>query len=179
MDNIVIRKAIVSDAAGIAEIHIRSWQSAYKGIVPQDHLDSLDMEERVKSWENGLETPSCPSMVRLVALFNKQIVGFSCIGKSRETDMPEHGELYAIYMTPDFYGRSVGYGLFRESMKELMKQGYEKAYVAVLKDNQRGIKFYERTGASLIKDSDFTIDIGGKTLTEVHYEWSNLKGLNL
>jgi hypothetical protein len=31
MDNLIIREAELKDAAGIAKVHVETWQSAYRG----------------------------------------------------------------------------------------------------------------------------------------------------
>ncbi|MEU6929538.1 hypothetical protein AB0A05_10295 [Streptomyces sp. NPDC046374] len=41
-----IREAAPSDAAAVAAVHIRSWRAAYRGLVPDAYLDSLDVGER-------------------------------------------------------------------------------------------------------------------------------------
>jgi GNAT superfamily N-acetyltransferase len=54
MDGTVIRAARVGDAAQIAVVHVRSWQGAYRGLLPQAYLDGLDPAERVGRWERSL-----------------------------------------------------------------------------------------------------------------------------
>ncbi len=36
-----VRPATIDDARSIAELHIRSWQWAYKGLIPDSYLESL------------------------------------------------------------------------------------------------------------------------------------------
>ena len=50
MQTAVIRKATVDDAYGIASVHVRSWQVAYRGHMPDDFLDRLDVEKRMNMW---------------------------------------------------------------------------------------------------------------------------------
>jgi GNAT superfamily N-acetyltransferase len=54
MDGTVIRAAHAADAAQIAVVHVRSWQGAYRGLLPQAYLDGLDPAERVGRWERSL-----------------------------------------------------------------------------------------------------------------------------
>jgi len=37
----MIRAALPTDAQGIAQVHVRSWQQAYRELLPSDFLDSL------------------------------------------------------------------------------------------------------------------------------------------
>ena len=43
---IKIREPSKNDARSLAEVHVRSWQAAYKGQVPNDFLDNLSVERR-------------------------------------------------------------------------------------------------------------------------------------
>jgi hypothetical protein len=52
--NEVIRPAVVSDAVGLAHVHIESWRRTYKGIVPDDYLANLSLESRVQNWQRYL-----------------------------------------------------------------------------------------------------------------------------
>ncbi|MER6578988.1 hypothetical protein [Nonomuraea sp. NPDC001023] len=59
-----IRKATPADAQAIAEIHVRSWQAAYRGLLPQDHLDGLDPAARRPGWERLLAATGARSADR-------------------------------------------------------------------------------------------------------------------
>ena len=58
MADFQIREALLTDARGIAKVHVRAWQSAYSGLVPDSYLQSLTVELRTNTWikniENGL-----------------------------------------------------------------------------------------------------------------------------
>ena len=47
--------AVPSDAEALARVHVRSWQSAYAGLVDADHLARLDPAERAGRWRERLE----------------------------------------------------------------------------------------------------------------------------
>jgi hypothetical protein len=46
MTAISVRPATLADADGIGLVHVGSWQAAYRGKMPQDHLDGLDPARR-------------------------------------------------------------------------------------------------------------------------------------
>jgi hypothetical protein len=48
-----IRPATAEDAAGIAAVHVRSWQVAYRGQLPDALLDSLSVDQRTRWWGEG------------------------------------------------------------------------------------------------------------------------------
>jgi hypothetical protein len=49
-----LRRARQYDARNIAEVHVRAWRGAYKGLVPDEILDGLSVEERERSWRELL-----------------------------------------------------------------------------------------------------------------------------
>jgi hypothetical protein len=46
-----IRPARMQDVPEIAVVHVRSWQAAYRGLLPQAYLDGLDPAQRIGQWE--------------------------------------------------------------------------------------------------------------------------------
>jgi hypothetical protein len=49
-----IRPARLEDVPEIAVVHVRSWQAAYQGLLPQAYLDGLDPGQRIGQWERAL-----------------------------------------------------------------------------------------------------------------------------
>lgn len=45
MSEIIIRNVELKDLKSVSEIVVRGWQTAYRGIVDDDYLDSLSIEE--------------------------------------------------------------------------------------------------------------------------------------
>lgn len=45
-----VRHAVHQDIPKIAEIHVKSWQTTYQGIINQDYLDGLNIKDRKESW---------------------------------------------------------------------------------------------------------------------------------
>ncbi|WP_417555068.1 GNAT family N-acetyltransferase [Microbacterium sp.] len=145
----LLRPATVADADGIAEVHVLSWQAAYRGLVPQDVLDSLSVAERAASWARILaETPRRT----LVAVDGERVVGWASFGDARDADAGEPdsrggtGELWGIYAHPDAWSTGVGHLLLTAVEQELTDAGHETAYLWVLAGNSRAAEFYERHG---------------------------------
>ncbi len=57
MDNIIVRKAKIEDATGIAEVHVLTWQCAYRGQIPDSYLDGLSIEKRTEGWREQIKLP--------------------------------------------------------------------------------------------------------------------------
>ena len=49
-----IRPTRMEDIPEIAGVHVRSWQAAYRGLLPQGYLDGLDPSQRIGQWEESL-----------------------------------------------------------------------------------------------------------------------------
>jgi hypothetical protein len=72
----IVRPARAEDAGQIALVHVRSWQGAYRGLIPQAFLDGLDVAERTRTWERALAETDNPRAGVLVADDGGNVVGF-------------------------------------------------------------------------------------------------------
>ena len=61
--NITMRPAEIWDAEAIARIHVDAWKVAYRGIVPQNHLDALSVDDRRLRWRKHLQTGERQTLV--------------------------------------------------------------------------------------------------------------------
>jgi hypothetical protein len=94
----IARDAMPEDARALAGVHVRSWQAAYRGLIPDDFLDGLSIERRAAGYELGSSDPDAPETI--IAAEGEVVVGFASIGRSRDADAPQAGELYALYVDP-------------------------------------------------------------------------------
>jgi len=142
----IIRKAEVEDAPAVAKVHIETWQSHYRGQVPDDYLANLSIENRTKVWVEDFSNPK-PKSATFVADDLGEISGFCSVGPSRDTEAPhEMGELYAIYLDPSKQRQGIGSALMQAGLDFLREQGFKKATLWVLKTNLKTISFYEAKG---------------------------------
>ncbi len=51
--DVIVRDATSADAPAIARIHIDSWRSTYRGIVPHEYLAELSYRERESARARG------------------------------------------------------------------------------------------------------------------------------
>ena len=49
-----IREGTPEDAAVIAQAHLASWKTTYPGIIPQEYIDGLKVEDGVSRWHARL-----------------------------------------------------------------------------------------------------------------------------
>lgn len=149
------------DRAAISRVYEESWKFAYKGIIPQDYLDSIPEGQ----WARSIDRPNWKT---LVCVDHDKIVGTSSIGKSRFEQFQDWGEVISIYLLPEYIGKAYGRLLMEFAVSELKKQGYDKIFLWVLEENIRARRFYEQFGFSLTDDF-FDDKIGGKLLRQVRY----------
>jgi GNAT superfamily N-acetyltransferase len=147
-----IRRALADDALGVATVHVRSWQAAYRGLMPDVYLDELDVERRRAGWERTIAETEWPRSGTLVATeANGNVVGFANIGPARDGDGDPLviGELAAIYLLPEAWGSGVGRRLMLAAVNVLRDAGYAEAILWVLEGNERAQRFYEIGGWQL------------------------------
>jgi ribosomal protein S18 acetylase RimI-like enzyme len=122
---ITVREAQAQDAAEVAGVHVRSWQVAYRGLFPDDYLDGLRAEDRMAHYTFGDGRPGRPAT--LVAVIDATICGFVAIGSARDEDAADAGEVDAIYVDPQAWGRGIGRSLIAEARTRLSRQGFTEA----------------------------------------------------
>ncbi|HKE65152.1 MAG TPA: GNAT family N-acetyltransferase [Micromonosporaceae bacterium] len=165
-----VRPAVVDDVPAIAAVHVRTWQTAYEGLLPQTVLDGLDVAERAAMWRNAIEHPSLPGAI-FVAESDGMVVGFVAVGIYRapggERD-PSAAQVFAIYVTPDRWSIGAGMGLMHAAIEHLAGHGFAEVRLWVFADNPRARRFYERCG--FVADGETLVeDVGGRPVEEVRY----------
>jgi len=139
-----IRLAQTEDAMAVARVHVRSWQVAYRGLLPDDYLDQLRPEDRAAKYNFADPNPQAPKT--LVAAEGSLIHGFATTMPSRDSNLPDHAELAALYVHPDQWGRGIGAALIAAARGSLVQQGFRTAYLWVLAGNTRADRFYQIDG---------------------------------
>jgi ribosomal protein S18 acetylase RimI-like enzyme len=168
----VIRRATPDDVPAVARVHIATWRSAYKGIVPQEFLDAMDepdnLARRLSNWNMVTENPNV--LFYVAEDEANGIIGFASGGKCRN-QQPEfaeyEGEIYALYLLPEYHGQGIGRKLVKTIVQDLQDAGYQKMLIWVLKDNHPSRAFYERIGGQYVHELMF--ELAGTQLAEVGY----------
>lgn len=168
-----IRKATTKDAAEIANVHINSWREAYQGLLPQSFLDDrpLYFKNRYELWKRVTADESQTTFV--AESDDNGVVGFINGYTARDKGYENFAEVYCIYLLQKYHGQKVGFRLLKDFFEVLIKKGFNKAYLWVLKDNPT-IKFYESTGAKKVDNIKKAV-IGGKNVEELCYVWDDIK----
>jgi L-amino acid N-acyltransferase YncA len=162
---VTIRRARVLDAPALGQVHVRAWQAAYRGQMPDDYLDGLRPEERAAGWERGLSRDRDRDPV-LVVEEDGRVVGFAVVGPAQ--DREGVGELYAINVDPDRWGTGAGRALLLAAHAGLARLGYAEAVLWVLPGNRRARRFYEAAGW-VADGAERSAEVQGVVVPEVRY----------
>jgi ribosomal protein S18 acetylase RimI-like enzyme len=168
-----IRLARMQDVPQIAVVHVRSWQAAYRGLLPQAYLDGLDPAQRIGRWERSLSAADRSHGGTLVADAGGRLSGFVSYGPARDDDAdPQRaGEIYAIYLMPAAWDEGIGRQLMAAALHRLGEAGFDQVILWVLDSNARARRFYEaggwRADGAAKRDDSF-----GVSITEVRYRRS-------
>jgi GNAT superfamily N-acetyltransferase len=165
-----VRRPRTEDADELAAAHVRAWQAAYAGLMPQDYLDALDVAERADAWRRSMARLR-PDDRLLVAVVDERVVGFTSFGSARDTDSGDDGELHALNVHPDFWRAGIGSALLSAAHEGLTGLGHVSAVLWVVPGNLRARRFYERHGWT-IDGPRRTDTVQGVSVPEVRYSRS-------
>ena len=165
-----IRKAILEDAPAIAKVHVDSWRTTYKGIIPQPFLDKLNYDQRTELWVKNISDSVNTVFVALND--DEQVVGFATGSKRKKNKEVDAADLTSIYLFEQWQGYGLGKLLLKAVMEDLHEKGFTKAYVEVLAENKTRA-FYQHYGATYVKTEKLIIS--GEVLDEEIYVWNNIE----
>ncbi|TDU91464.1 ribosomal protein S18 acetylase RimI-like enzyme [Kribbella voronezhensis] len=139
---LTVRPAQPNDLYGAAVARVASWRGAFTGLVPQDFLDAMDPAKIAAGWAESITA----GRSRLyVAAAGDRIVGYSGMGPAREGPA-DAGELYALFVHPDWWGTGAGRLLTDAAITDLRGEGCTEVWLWVLEANARARAFYRRYG---------------------------------
>ena len=161
-----LRPAQPDDAMAVARVHVGSWQAAYRNLLPDEYLDGLRPEDRARSYDFTTVDPRKPHTI--VATEDGLIRGFATTSPSRDSDLQDYGELCALYVDPEYWGRGFGLALVSAARGHLSRNGFQDALLWMLAGNVRAERFYRRDGWAPdgMRKTDSRL---GVTLYEVRY----------
>ena len=162
---IEIRRAKPTDAAGVAETHDEAWRTAYRGIIPGTELEKLIGRRGPVWWEAAIRKGSRVALL----IFGDRIAGYANYGRNRARSLTYDGEIYELYLRPEFQGLGFGRRLFTSSRRDLAQSGLRSLVVWALSDNEPAVEFYRAIGGRAVARSSERF--GSKTLDKVAFAW--------
>ena len=149
------------DLFAVSRVYEESWRRAYRGLLPQEYLDSLP----AGNWVPYLKQAGRES---LILLDGDSVIGAAGCCASRVPELAGWGEIASIYLLPEYWGKGWGKLLFSAAVEQLEAMGCRKLFLWVLEGNQRARAFYERMGfrpSGIDRDDE----LGGRPVREIQY----------
>ncbi|MHA1566885.1 MAG: GNAT family N-acetyltransferase [Alphaproteobacteria bacterium] len=170
-----IRDADIADATGIAEVHVQTWQSTYAGVLPDEYLVGLSVSRHAVMWHKSLSSRRLEQHVAVAVGEDGDVVGFASCGRLRDRSQVggegQAGEIFTLYVLPDFQDLGLGRGLLTRSFAGLAGDGCDSAIIWVLEANPSRF-FYEAMGGR--KVSGRQENFAGTRVSELAYCWDSL-----
>ena len=157
-NNITVREAIKEDAYIIAQIIVEDWQKAYRGIIDDDYLDSLDVNVRYE-----IEVKRYDKYI--VASNDSEVLGCAWLEKTDDKDAD--CEIIALYVRYSERNNGIGKLLLNDAIARFSKDGRKRMVIWCLKDNLESRRFYEKVGGKESKTC--THNWGGKEYEMISY----------
>ncbi|MGE0629094.1 MAG: N-acetyltransferase family protein [Hyphomicrobiaceae bacterium] len=166
--HIVVRSGKPTDGGKLSEIFRESWRLAYRGIIPQAHLEQMISRRTARWWTNTMRSRESVKVLTVTG----EVVGYSTYGLSRTRGRvgKAEGEIYELYLSPLHQGMGLGEHLFEGTRHTLEMRGLGGLIVWALTDNQSAVDFYWRRGGRPIIET--TELIGGARLKKIAFEWT-------
>jgi ribosomal protein S18 acetylase RimI-like enzyme len=163
---IEIRRAKPSDAKAVADTHDESWRATYQGIIPGLELDRLIVRRGPEWWDSAIRKGS-----RIALLcFGDKVAGYANYGRNRARSLYYDGEVYELYLRPEYQGLGFGRRLFTSARRDLAQSGLKSLVVWALSDNEPAVDFYRALGGKAVARSSERF--GERTLDKVAYAWN-------
>ncbi|MBZ0162245.1 MAG: GNAT family N-acetyltransferase [Notoacmeibacter sp.] len=161
-----IRHAEPEDAGGIAEVHVESWTGAYAGIIPHKALTRMLNRRGREWWASAISRAASVLVVEIDGL----IAGYATVGRNRARELPQQGEIYELYIRPEYQGIGLGMRLFAAAREALADHGLDGLVVWALEDNDGALSFYRGAGGQDVAEGVEVFD--AKALRKIAFIWN-------
>ncbi len=144
---ISIRSARPGDEEGIARVHDAAWREAYLGIIPGRELERMIQRRGPAWWRRAILGGT-----RLTVLdFAETIAGYASYGRNRMPALGYSGEIFELYLAPEYQGAGLGRRMFEAARSDLAAHGYLSFVVWALAGNERAVEFYSGLGGAVVR----------------------------
>ena len=163
--SIDIRRATPSDAEAVAAVHDRAWRGAYVGIIPHRALNRMIGRRGPRWWGKAIGR----SATVLVLEIGGEVAGYATLGRNRASELKQAGEIYELYLSPEYQGIGLGRRLFQAARDMLAAHGLKGLVVWALEENINAISFYEGAGGRDMAEGVEVFD--NKALRKIAFVW--------
>ena len=161
---LTVRGASDDDADALVDVFRESWLNAYRGILPEFHLDRIIRRRNAEWWRTALRSKDRLLVVESAGT----IAGYASYGQARVRGRNK-GEIYELYLTPVYQGLGFGEHLFEGCRHRLDQRQLPGLIVWALVDNQAACHFYWRRGGRPV--ASVLEAFGTSKLEKVAFTW--------
>jgi ribosomal protein S18 acetylase RimI-like enzyme len=160
-----VRPAVLKEAQAIADLHVSATASAYRGLVPDEHLNLMPAPKRLGMWRDAIEYGD-PQVQ--VALDGGKIVGFVGFDRSRDKGTKNTvGEIWSIYVAESHWDKGVGLALWDAAREALVEEGCTTVTVWIPLRNERALRFFDLAGFKRELNTAKTVPMGDIKIEEI------------
>lgn len=163
--SIDIRRAEPADAQDVADVHVSAWMGAYSGLIPHRALSSMLARRGAAWWESAIRRAASVLVIEI----GGEIVGYATFGRNRARELPQEGEIYELYIRPEYQGLGLGTRLFDAAREAMRDHGLKGLVVWALEDSALAMGFYAGHGGKDIAEGVEVFD--AKALRKVAFIW--------
>jgi ribosomal protein S18 acetylase RimI-like enzyme len=164
--SIGVRRAEAGDAEAITAVHDSAWRQAYDGLIPARELGRMITRRGEAWWSRAIRRGTGIVVIDVGGM----VVGYATFGPNRARNLVQRGEIYEIYMRPEYQGIGLGTRLFLAARRELLRHGFDSAVVWALADNDAACRFYKNAGGRKVARGSERF--GDKTLAKIAYAFA-------
>ena len=162
--DVSVRRARMADAPALAGIFRDTWRATYRGIIPHKHLENMIRRRGTARWRSAIRSGE---MVLLIE-YDGRNVGYATCGTARSRGAHK-GEIYEIYLLPDYQGLGFGQYLFEACRFRLDERHLRGLVVWALAENTAAVNFYWQLGGRPLVSAYERI--GSVRLEKVAFTW--------
>ena len=163
---IEIRPPRLEEADALSQVHDEAWQQAYRGIIPAIALEKMIARRGPGRWQEQIRRNR---HAHLVLSFGDTLAGYAAIGGARQRIAGNEGEIYELYLKPEYQGVGLGRRLFVAARRTLSQAGRRGLVVWALMDNEPALRFYDALGGKRIATTRETL--GNVSLQKQAFIW--------
>ncbi|MCX6824962.1 MAG: GNAT family N-acetyltransferase [candidate division SR1 bacterium] len=143
-----IRKATIEDIPEMARINAECWKHNYKGIIAQNILDAISVEEKKVRWTSNFEERQ-KTAVMYVKEIDGKIAGFIGGSKNNDATVPYENEITMVYVDVAQQGKKIGKELFERLLEDEKFVHCASFFLRTLRDNMQSNSFYKKMGGKM------------------------------
>ena len=161
-----VRRAEARDAEAITAVHDAAWRYSYEGMIPAKELGRIIARRGPRWWHRAIRRGTAILVIEV----GGSVCGYATFGPNRARNLVQKGEVYEIYLLPEYQGVGLGTRLFLAARGELARVGLESTVVWALADNQQACHFYANAGGRKVAHANERF--GETCLTKTAFAWA-------